>query len=103
VSDLERVFSADVAAILEAEIDRRVRAVLEDLQLTPAASPWLSEDEAADYLGISKRTLQRRVARGLIRSTTIGRRRLLHRDDLDRAAAAREDVAPTTPPRRRGA
>ena len=84
-SELERIFSLDVAAILEAEIDRRVQAVLVGLDLDRDGSPWLSEDQAADYLGVSKRTVQRMVARKRVRSTTIGRRRLLHRDDLDRA------------------
>jgi excisionase family DNA binding protein len=47
------------------------------------------------------RTVGRRVAKGRVRSTTIGRRRLLHRDDLDALAAAGEETAPTAPPRRR--
>ncbi len=53
-------------------------------------SPWLSLPEAAQYLGVSKRQLQRLVARGKVRSTTVGRRRLLHRDDLDEAATREE-------------
>src|SRR5262249_21742176 len=66
-------------------------------------SPWLAVDEAADYLRVSERTVERRIKRGQLRSTTIGRRRLLHRDDLDALtrAATGEDVAPTTSPRRR--
>jgi hypothetical protein len=50
---------------------------------------------------VSERQLQRLVSRGKVRSSTIGRRRLLHREDLDKAATG-EEVAPTTPPRRRG-
>lgn len=65
-------------------------------------SPWLSLAEAAEYLRVSERQLQRLVSRGKVRSTTIGRRRLLHRDDLDEMATG-EDVAPTTPSRRQGA
>jgi hypothetical protein len=47
--------------------------------------------------------LERKIKCGRLRSTTIGRRRLLHRDDLDALAkaATREDVTPATPPRRR--
>ena len=68
-------------------------------------SPWLSLDEAADYLRVSPRTLERNLSRRRVRSSTIGRRRLLHRDDLDELARAttREDVTPATPPRRRDA
>jgi excisionase family DNA binding protein len=101
VSTLERIFAPDVAAILEAEIDRRVRDVLAEFDGRSDGSPWLSEAEAADHLRVSKRTVQRMVARGRVRSTTIGRRRLLHRDDLDALAATGEDVTPATPPRRR--
>jgi excisionase family DNA binding protein len=101
VSTLERIFSPDVAAILEAEIDRRVRAAIAEFDGRSDGSPWLSEAEAADHLRVSKRTVQRLVARGRVRSTTIGRRRLLHRDDLDALAAAGEGTAPTVPPRRR--
>jgi excisionase family DNA binding protein len=64
-------------------------------------SPWLSVREGAQRLGVSERTLARRIRGGKVRSTPLGRRRLLHRDDLDALAAAGEDVAPTTPPRHR--
>lgn len=64
-------------------------------------SPWLSIAEAAEYLRTSERTVERMIARGRIRSTTIGRRRLLRREELDAFAAAGEDVAPTTPSHRR--
>ena len=100
MSALARIFSEDVAAILEAEIDRRVEAALAELDVGKGGSPWLSEDEAGDYLRVSKRTVQRLIKNKRVRSTTIGRRRLLHRDDLDRAATG-EDSAPTEPPRRR--
>ena len=50
MSDLERVFSPSVAAILEAEIDRRVRAVIADLPERP--SPWLTRRQLADYLDV---------------------------------------------------
>ncbi len=50
---------------------------------TPPRSPWLSIAEAADYLRTSERTVHRLVNRNRVRSTTIGRRRLLHRHDLD--------------------
>ena len=86
---------------LEAIAQRAAELVLEQLgQDNGSSSPWLSLAEAAEYLRVSERQLQRLVARGKVRSSTIGRRRLLHRDDLDQAAA-REETAPTAPPRRR--
>lgn len=68
-----------------------------------SSAPWLSIDEAADYLRISRRQLERYVKDRRVRSSTLGRRRILHRDDLDAfaRAATREDVTPATPPRRR--
>ena len=79
-------------------VDERVGAGTEDTR--EPCSPWLSLAEAADYLRMSERTIQRLVGRGRVRSATIGRRRLVHRDDLDKAAAG-EETAPTAPPRRR--
>lgn len=88
---------------LEAIAQRVAEIVLEQLGETKGfSSPWLSLAEAAHYLRVSERQLQRLLARGKVRSTTIGRRRLLHRDDLDEMATG-EDVAPTTPSRRQEA
>jgi excisionase family DNA binding protein len=87
---------------IEQLVSDRVQAAL--VQVTSGdLKPWLSLEEAADYLRVSPRTLERRIEKGRLRSTSIGRRRLVHRDDLDELAkaATREDVAPTTPPRRR--
>jgi excisionase family DNA binding protein len=69
---------------IEQLVSDRVQAALE-LSNTLASSPWLSVEAAASYLGVSERTLERRIAGDRVRSTTIGRRRLLHRDDLDQA------------------
>jgi excisionase family DNA binding protein len=86
-----------VGALLEL-MDEKVAAAA---AVTDGTSPWLSIPEAAAYLRMSERTVERLVARGRVRSTTVGRRRLFHRDDLDALAATGEDVAPTTPSRRR--
>jgi excisionase family DNA binding protein len=104
VSAAERLRAAlapELVAAIEELVDERVRERLE--AQTHAGSPWLSLEEAADYLRVSPRTLERQIARGRINSTTIGRRRLLHRGDLDAlaSAATREGITPATPPRRR--
>lgn len=52
----------------------------------PNGSPWFSLAAAADYLSVSARTLEREIGRGGLRSSTLGRRRLIHRDDLDALA-----------------
>jgi hypothetical protein len=46
-------------------------------------SPWRSRNEAAVYLGVSVRTLDRERERGRIRPKLIGSRPFYHRDDLD--------------------
>jgi excisionase family DNA binding protein len=60
--------------------------VLAHLTERDGPSPWLSLAEGAAYLGVSERTLEREITRERLRSTTLGRRRLLHRDDLDALA-----------------
>ena len=87
---------------LEELVSERVRAELAG-QSGSDASPWLPLRGAAAYVGVSERTLERAIASGRLRSATIGRRRLVHRDDLDVyvRGAAGEETAPTAPPRRR--
>jgi excisionase family DNA binding protein len=88
---------------VEAIADRAAEIVIERQREAEAGSPWLSVADAAAYLWISGRQLQRAITKGRVTSTTIGRRRLLHRDELDRfaRAATGENVAPATSPRHR--
>ena len=50
-------------------------------------------EAAAKYAYVSERTLARWIKRGLLQTTTIGRRRLVLRESLDEVlrAAAREE------------
>jgi excisionase family DNA binding protein len=82
VNDLGRLLGPDLVLALERLVDERVEAVLAGLEPSNG-SPWLSVADAAEYLGVSERSVGRLLERGRIRSTCIGRRRLLHRDDLD--------------------
>ena len=103
-SRLEAVLSASVVEAIEALVAEMVRVELaESVSEEGARSPWFSIAEAAEYLRTSERTIERAIARERLRSTTFGRRRLMHRDNLDAlvGAATGEGVAPTTPPRRR--
>jgi excisionase family DNA binding protein len=90
------------ADVVDAIAERAAELVLERVQRDTVASPWLPVCDAAAYLGVSERTLERALARGRLRSSMVGRRRLLHRDDLDAFVrrAAGEETAPTAPPRR---
>jgi excisionase family DNA binding protein len=88
---LLRAFSPEAVAAIEALVEERVAAAL--AAQPNSGSPWLSLEEAARYVHVSERTLSRMIERGRLRSTCIGRRRLVHRDDLDavlKAAAGRE-------------
>ncbi len=70
--------------LLEEIAQRTAEIVLERLDAaTGSPSPWLSIAESATYLRVSERKLQRLIEKERVRSTTVGRRRLLHRDDLD--------------------
>jgi excisionase family DNA binding protein len=83
------VLSPDLVAALDELIAERIEAALK-MSEGSNGSPWLSLTEAADYLRVSERTLDRLVKRSRVRSSTVGRRRLFHRDDLD-AIAQRGD------------
>ncbi len=88
---LDRELAGALLAAMREDADLRteLRALLldeEQSEATASNSPWLALDEAATYLRVSERTLERRIAGGRVRSATLGRRRLLHRDDLDTLA-----------------
>jgi excisionase family DNA binding protein len=83
VSELDRLLGPDLVDALKRLVDERVAAVLESHGPVADGSPWLSVPQAAEYAGVSPRTITRLLERGRIRSTRIGRRVLLHRDDLD--------------------
>jgi excisionase family DNA binding protein len=83
MSDLRRLLSEDLVSALEALVDERVGAALAAHDVVNGFSPWLGLSDAAKYLGVSERTVARLLDQSRIRSTFVGRRRLLHRDDLD--------------------
>jgi excisionase family DNA binding protein len=89
----------DLAALAEfiRAIVREQSAALQQPQLPE----WLTVPEAADYLRRSRRTMERLVAAGDVRSSVVAGGRIIRREWLDEYAATREEVAPTTPPRRR--
>ena len=97
---LAAALAPDVVAALEELVAEHVA------EATAAAgngdrSPWLSVRDAANYLGVSERTLNREIARGRVRSETVGRRRILHRAELDNyVKSGGGGVARTAPPRR---
>ena len=100
---LGALVSSELLDALDELVEERVAAALASTTSGPSSSPWLALEAAADYAGVSPRTMQRLVSGGRVRSTTLGRRRLFHRDDLDtlvRNGGGGE--APTAPPRRRG-
>ena len=73
------VLSPEVVAAIEALIDERAgRTELDDI-----ASPWLTMAEAADYLHISTRTVERRREAGSLRAVYCDRHWLTHREWLD--------------------
>jgi excisionase family DNA binding protein len=100
---LRETFAPELVIALEELVDERVRVTLEQHGNGTSDSPWLTLDEGADYMRTSRRTLERLIKRGSIRSASFARSRLVHRDELDAylRATTGEDVAPTTPPRRR--
>lgn len=62
-------------------VDERIE---EHLAALPVGSPWLSIAEGAEYLRLSPSMLRKLIARKKIEAHGVGRRRLVHRDELDR-------------------
>jgi excisionase family DNA binding protein len=81
--DLHRHFSADVVAAFEELIGERVADALAEREAENAVPPVLTIAEAAHYLRVSERLVQRLIADGRLRSTRLGRRVLLRRIDVD--------------------
>jgi len=79
---LAAVLAPDVLDAFEELVAERVAHALAGTE-NDNGSPWLSVQEAAEYARVSERTLSRAIARGRVRSETCGRRRLLHRDEVD--------------------
>jgi excisionase family DNA binding protein len=86
VSDLGSLFGPELVAAIERLVDERLEAKLAELG-TGSSSPWLSISDAAAYLGVSERTIERHLKAGRLRSSYVGRRRLLRQDDLDVATS----------------
>jgi excisionase family DNA binding protein len=88
MSDLRDILGPDLIAAFEQLVDQRVSAALAGLE-TGSEPVWLTIQEAAARLRVSERTIERRIHMGRLSTSTIGRRRLIRRSDLD--AVARED------------
>jgi excisionase family DNA binding protein len=82
VSELHDLLPA-LARAIEELVDTRIAHALAEHDGRDNASPWLPLSAAAKYAYVSERTLERMVQRGQLRTTTLGRRRLVNRDDLD--------------------
>jgi excisionase family DNA binding protein len=99
---LAAVLAPEVLGALEELVDDRVRAEVAAATASVGEAPWLSMKAAAERVGLSERSLERAIAAGRLRSSTVGRRRIMHRDELD--AYVRGDgggTTPAAPPRRR--
>jgi excisionase family DNA binding protein len=69
-------------AALKDLVDRRVADALADRE-NGSHPTWLSIEEPAEYLRVSPSTIGRMLRNDRLRSTYIGRRRLVRREDLD--------------------
>jgi len=76
-------------------------AALEDLRHCPGWPLMLSDEQAAQYLGLSKEGFRQAVARGIYPAGlkgTFGKRVLWHRLALDKAAARLAGLTPVNDP-----
>ena len=77
---LARIFGPDTLEPLGTFVGERVEEVL---ARRDHERRWLTPEEAAVYLGVSAGAIRKRIARGKIRYTRIGRRLLVDRYALD--------------------
>jgi excisionase family DNA binding protein len=77
---LARIFGPDTLELLGAFVREEVEAVFAQRE---TERRWLPPDEAAAYLGVSAGAIRKRIARGKVRYTRIGRRLLIDRHALD--------------------
>jgi excisionase family DNA binding protein len=85
-SPTERLSASFAPAVVEALLELIDERVAKTPDRLTHVSPWLSITESARYLKLSERTIEREIEWERLRSSTIGRRRLIHRDDLDALA-----------------
>lgn len=69
------------------DIDALATAIAERLDIRP----WMSVDEAAEYLRVSRSTVEKLIARKEIPFSRIGSRVLLNRHELDAWLATNQE------------
>lgn len=80
------LLSPSAQAALVALIDERVAEQLATITDSYAIRPWLTVDEAAEYLRTTPAAIRKRISRKQLRAhRPEGSRIMLRRDDLDRA------------------
>jgi excisionase family DNA binding protein len=97
VSDLARLFSPEALVALREFV---IETTAEISAPVDFSSPWLTMKDGAKRIHVSPRTFARLVDRGDIRTANVGRRRLVHREELDAyllGEAAREGKSPNEP------
>lgn len=65
------------------------------IQQLPLPNPgdWMDHDQAAAFLGVTRRTIDRMIIKGSLTCYRIGTQRLFWCDELTRVAAARKVLA----------
>jgi excisionase family DNA binding protein len=87
MSELDHYFGREVVQAIEALVDERVAAALEELHAN-GSKRWLSVRETGELLGCSERAVYRRIETGRIPEEAVshsGRRVYVDRKALDRA------------------
>lgn len=82
MTDLRDVLGPDLIAGIEHLVDQRIAAALAEHE-NGSELKWLAISEAAEYARVSEPTIARKLRDGQLRSTYVGRRRLVLREDLD--------------------
>lgn len=82
LADRITMLGPELVAAIESVVDARLEERLSEIRHEEGRE-WLTIAEAAEYARVSSRTLERLLTGGRVPSTTLGRRRLVRRGDLD--------------------
>ena len=77
---LARVFGPDLLELLQSFVGQEIE---DALRRRDADRRWMTPEDAAAYLGVSPGAIRKRIARGTLRYSRIGRRLLVDRHALD--------------------
>jgi len=74
VTELDALLGPGLVAAIEQLVDERVARAVAELRVPPPPSPWLTVQQAAEFLGCTEDAVRMRIKRGRMMARRQGRR-----------------------------